>query len=372
MSRLVLVSLIGKETILNYRIYTEFEPDLVVHLYSDHTKGEEEILNSLISETTKIIPILVNGHDYNQVVEALINKLEVTTTDYITVNLTGGTKMMALATYAFVQQSLTNIKKEFCYVGLDQTIYWFERGERDSFTKSLSLEEFITLSGQKILNYAKYSDEMARLKPAFNQIKKIHKSSLWTAFLKAVLKEIRHLKSLRENRGVSSKELVKRYAHLWERSEFSLDWRSGHLEISYSGSSFLDLELSESDIEGLLFNSGWFELLVAQRYAKHYDPRQLFLNVKFPVLADLEHEKNEVDLIINDGNKLIFVECKSGQVTTDNINTINARKETYGGLISQSILVTKYDLQKYPNAKSKLIVEKCKDLDIKHIPYFKI
>src|SRR5690606_15140334 len=246
--------------------FKEFQPDLVVHLYSKHTKSEEKVISSLIPGSIPVVPILVNGHDYGQIIEVLRSQLEVKPTDYITVNLTGGTKMMALAVYSFVQQALENNKKEFCYVALDQTIYWFEKGARDSFTKSLSLEEFISLSGQKIISYLNYSHEMARLRPAFVQIKKIHKSTYWKNFLSEVLKEVRQFKNT--NRGVSLKEAVKQCAHKWECGEFSLDWGSGHFRVYHSGSIFLDLELSETDIEGLVFNSGWFELLVAERYTK--------------------------------------------------------------------------------------------------------
>ena len=127
----------------------------------------------------------------------------------------------------------------------------------------------------------------------------------------------------------------------------------------------------EKQIEWFLFRSGWFELISADKFSQVYDSNAIYLNVIFPSLMDDSFKKNEVAILINDGGKLIFIECKSGKVETKDIDQIKVWKETYGGLIAQSILVTKDKLNKDINP-SKLIIEKCKELDIKYSSYKEI
>ena len=57
------------------------------------------------------------------------------------------------------------------------------------------------------------------------------------------------------------------------------------------------------------------------------------------------------------GRKLIFVECKSGNVKQEDINKMKIIKDTYGGVISKSILVSRF-------LPTKNIIEKCEELNI--------
>jgi hypothetical protein len=90
------------------------------------------------------------------------------------------------------------------------------------------------------------------------------------------------------------------------------------------------------------------------------------MNVLFPALSNVELDKNEVDILVNDNGNLIFIECKSGIVSSQNINSIKVRQETYGGTIAKSILVLRNDLPKDERNidNSRIIEEKCNDLGI--------
>ena len=88
------------------------------------------------------------------------------------------------------------------------------------------------------------------------------------------------------------------------------------------------------------------------------------MNVKFPLLKKIELDKNEVDILIVENGKLIFVECKSGIVFPNEINTMKVRQETYGGIGAKNLLVTRFDLAEGKNDSDKIVIEKCKDLKI--------
>ena len=74
-------------------------------------------------------------------------------------------------------------------------------------------------------------------------------------------------------------------------------------------------------------------------------------------ITSLPENWREIDILINTGKKLIFVECKSGLVKQEDINKMKIVKQTYGGVIAKSILVCR-------ELPSQSIIEKCKELDI--------
>ena len=62
--------------------------------------------------------------------------------------------------------------------------------------------------------------------------------------------------------------------------------------------------------------------------------------------------------MINNDTKLVFVECKSGKIDQTDIYKIGAVRDTYGGDMSQTILVSYRTV-------SKDLKEKCDDSQIK-------
>ena len=67
--------------------------------------------------------------------------------------------------------------------------------------------------------------------------------------------------------------------------------------------------------------------------------------------------KNELDVLANDSRRLLFIECKSGYISQDNIYKIDSVRDTYGGENSKSILVSYFPLDED-------LATKCRDLHI--------
>ena len=117
------------------------------------------------------------------------------------------------------------------------------------------------------------------------------------------------------------------------------------------------INLKSKHIIKLFFNATWWELQVAKEIANWPGLKELLINCVLPFKTDKESRKNEIDILISTGKRLIFVECKSGNVRQEDINKMKVIKQTYGGVISKSILVSRF----LPNAT---ILEKCKELEI--------
>jgi hypothetical protein len=366
MSKSILISLIGKETIPNYRAFKEFSPDVLVQVYSKDTENSAAILEKMAADCSVIIPIEVGGFNYIEILNALQSKIEVKEEDHLTINITGGTKMMSLALYEFGLKAQNTCKVFYFYIDLQQKIHWFLENRTEDFSVQLTLEEFITLSGQKISVKDNYSDLATKYKLPLSTVKgylnHFERTKIWENFLKNVVAVIRK----NANNYESVKQTLKRLLVNQSLRGFEIIWDNEGIRILYKDRPFIEISDSDIAIEWFLFNAGWFELITAEKLSKTYPENQIYMNVKFPVLAKMEEDKNEVDILINDGGKLIFIECKSGLVKSENINTIKIRKETYGGMIAQNILVTRYPLELSKSDTTKIIMEKCKELNIQY------
>jgi hypothetical protein len=371
MSKRILFSLIGKETTPNFRAYKEFQPEVLIHIYSKETIGASDILVSMVDNTkTEVKLIIVDGDNYSDVLLKLQEfDFDLNPDDFISINITGGTKMMALALMEF-SKSIKSKNLDFFYIDWKQNIQWYLKNEVEIFCDDLELDEFVKLKGQKIKSKDHFIDVYNKYQNSVNHINELVKDSItrkkWDYFLESYVSKIRKLVSNPVNRGKSIYNLHKKWLLETENKRLEIVWGTQSFKVLDKDIVLIELDQSVEEIEWLIFNAGWFELLTAIKFSKKYDENQIFMNVKFPVLKDVEFDKNEVDILINDGGKLIFVECKSGDVKSDDINSIRVRKETYGGLISENILVTRYALSK------NILLEKCKELEIEVSSYLKL
>jgi hypothetical protein len=130
--------------------------------------------------------------------------------------------------------------------------------------------------------------------------------------------------------------------------------------LNYKENIFFKFGLHPEIILWFLLNGGWFETLVAQKLVKKHPSYEIMLNVVFNFKTDQNKIKNEVDILMSDGNKLLFFECKSGFIKSKDIDSIKIRNDIYGGLIGKSVLIGRYPL----NAASKFLEEKAEEYQI--------
>lgn len=105
----------------------------------------------------------------------------------------------------------------------------------------------------------------------------------------------------------------------------------------------------------ICFNSNWFELKVARLLSGWKRAKSIYHNCIFPFNANLD--KNEVDLVVDTGSKLLFVECKTQITQTTDIDKFRTVVRTYGGQGSKGLFVTDAKL-------SDMAIQKCLDLGI--------
>ncbi len=108
---------------------------------------------------------------------------------------------------------------------------------------------------------------------------------------------------------------------------------------------------SSPHAEHIVLNTGWFELYTARLIGKRYGEENVRLNCIFRNTRKLP--KNEIDIIVNTGQKLIFVECKTQVAKSVDVDKFNSAVRNYGGLGSRPLFVTNSPMTS--DAKEKCI-----------------
>lgn len=105
-------------------------------------------------------------------------------------------------------------------------------------------------------------------------------------------------------------------------------------------------------VANILLNTAWFELYVARLIAQIYGAENIRMNCIFRNRQNLP--KNEIDIIVNTGSKLIFVECKTQIFHTTDVDKFQSAVRNYGGLGSKPLFITYWQMK--PEG-----LEKCND-----------
>lgn len=108
-------------------------------------------------------------------------------------------------------------------------------------------------------------------------------------------------------------------------------------------------QLSSPHILSLVFNAGWFETKVAKLLSNWKKTKSIYLNCRFPFKPNVD--KNEVDILLNTGIKILFVECKTQITNTTDIDKFRSVIKGYGGMGSKGLFVTDAKMTDVAKAK---------------------
>lgn len=105
----------------------------------------------------------------------------------------------------------------------------------------------------------------------------------------------------------------------------------------------------------ICFHANWFELKVAKILSKWDKAKAIYHNCVFPLKPNVD--KNEVDLIVDTGSKLLFVECKTQINQSTDIDKFRTVLRNYGGQGSKGIFIIQ-------NKFTELTAAKCKESEL--------
>ena len=259
-----------------------------------------------------------------------------------TINLTSGTKLWSLTFFRiFIQDN----NSHFIYIDQNNIV-------TDILTKESRLGTIHTLK-----RFELYGTPLT----SFRMLEEYDDEDLCAA------KEIEKLRNrnryefvkLTGNRNI--KEMPERSTLTTDKGSrlvYSLDERWARIEL-YTDKASLAEEFHCQHLFDILFNFGWFELKTATEISKNEGINNIWLNCKF---ADSEgNPKNEIDIISELDNRLLFVECKTMIHDSTDIDKFRSALRNFSGTSSTGIFVT----NDIPNISSmsryEHAMEKCKD-----------
>lgn len=340
--RKVHITLVGGQPIPIYiGIKDDGQANTVVLVCSVQSRDEANRISSQFPKRTVIIkecsPI-----DLDEI-ENLATQLSEDYSGYEkTINLTSGTKLWSLTffrifsrqdhvRFIYVDQTnvITDILSKQTHLGKIDTFKRFE-------LYGTPLDSFRSLD--------EYSDEDIEALKGIEHLRNKNRSEFWK------LTDIRHLKE-----GIDHDVIE---TGTGSSLEYCLSERWANVILQTETKTF-EKELQCEHLFDILFNNGWFELKTAMELRKNEQISNIWLNCEF---TDTEgNPKNEIDIIAELGNRLLFVECKTMIHDSTDIDKFRSALRNFSGTSSTGIFITNDKPNERSRSRFEHAIEKCKD-----------
>ncbi len=337
------IILLGKDITSSYHGIKEFGPDMVHLIYTKETKEVMKPMLPLLPDSIQYRLYLVEAYTAESII-ATCRKIHQDYAGDFFYNLSEGTKLMAFAAFTVAKE----YKALSFYMTQLGDLINLETFEMRPMSSILDNEEIVALNGAKLSSY-------------------YNANNLTENDIRSSLNIKRFIEQYPEEHGRLQKffdsHANRRLSLLPETRTFSNKLRfvqeDGTLLITLRERILLNIPYPSGCT--LYFEGRWWETLVASK-VKEWSNRQTSLpevwqSVVFHTENNNQRTKNEVDILLNNEQKLIFIECKSGHVTQNDVYKVDAVRETYGGDISEAILTSYFPVE-------SSLREKCRDLQI--------
>lgn len=314
-----------------------YNPDKVILLATQQEKRTAEDISNVLNKNNincEIYKEFVSAYDLNSVSNALSNILNLYTESELTLNITGGTKLMAIAAYELFRKHNMNII--YCDT-FDENIIHFKNGKIifEKYTNlKISVEDYLNAYGFKV------DKSQNKTKPFEN------KELIY--FIKDHLNEfIEFSTGLRLVIPDNENQFVRSI------NDFEFERRNSKMFLSYK-----NREIFQSDYTNFNYLVGfWLEDFV-------YD----FIKTKFPNediqksfnILSRSNSANEVDIIFSKNGKLYLISCKTGKYDKKDLFELEGLRNLAGGTFSKAFKVIIKNDKTFIN-----ISKRAKEMDIK-------
>ena len=351
--RNVQISLVGGQLAPVYNAIMSTPTDMVEVVYSEQTASDVNVLRESIG-----IPIVdskpLSTTDPNEILARARELAEKYSNDKITLNITSGPKSWSYL-FSSVLQPLKNV--HIVYIDQNNILWdYTDLTHKENFVFDMrtqfKLYKNPLVSYTPISDYTKADDKVLDL---IAMIRRRHPNQFNKLFIFKDGKEKHMLNDKIGCRTSSDGSEV-----TWDKTLVNDDGEALlSITIYHKGMPYC-YNLHSPHAFDLAFNAGWFEYKVAKLFSRWAKCKEVLLNCTFPskdASPQNKSLKNEVDVIVNAGTKIIFVECKTQIHNETDIDKFRSVVKNYGGMGSKGIFVT--DAMKKPLAK-----EKCQQNDV--------
>ena len=345
------ITLVGGQPAPVYHGIIATDPDLVVYVYSSQSKKALLRLESEVKVPYEHQEPL-DATDPFEIMHRAIGLAEKYKDDEVTLNISSGLK-----SWSHLFGKVFDMMPNASVVYMDQNnVLWNYRTMQSSDNFVFNMDTLFRLQGNGLEHYtpfADYTDDDFRSMQTVEQARNYQTAdfnALTTVLPKAWSAQLTNQKS---GRFEKDNEVFAE----WEKGKFvrlSLKTKKYGIQEFYAESPHA-VEIA--------FNSGWFEYKVARMLSHWHYATDIRLNCVFPPISEKNKNiakkfpKNEVDVIVNTGKKILFVECKTKISNSTDIDKFRTVVKNYGGMGSKALFITLEPM-------TKTQMEKCAESSI--------
>lgn len=342
------ITLVGGQPAPVYHGIVATKPDKVVYVYS------KESLTSLMALRNEV-RILEDEYPELDATDAIaiLNRAEEMAEKYkdeeVTVNISSGTKPW---TYLFGK--VFDRRPNAMVFYMDQNnVLWNYSTMQTQKDFPFDMDVLFRLYGNPLKHFRRLSDYTQQDTDAVNMIEKMRRYQ-YAQFnqLLSVLKKPWSNQLAQDDFGRF--ELENGAYVEWVKGDFV------RIGLVQAKRGLREETIASPHCVDLAFSSGWFEYRIANMISHWHHAHDIMLNCIFPPKSkpsDTRFPKNEIDIIVNAGSKILFVECKTKINTSTDIDKFRNAVKNYGGTGSKALFITEEPM----NFKE---IEKCRESQI--------
>ncbi len=341
------IALVGGQTYPVYLGIAETSPDRVILVHSADSLAEARRIAAEFDGTG--LEFDYEEFDPVNVSEVLekANALAQTLGDdhHYTINLTSGTKVWSIL---FREAFASKPDVKFIYVDQSCSIYDLSSGEVKE-AEMVEMDRVFRLNNTSVLKSMDFKRLTEEDLNAIPEIRYLYLAKRF-AFTALTVPTTRP----GENRIRNNED-----SFVFQGS--SISWNHETKTINFqikTKAGLIEKTLSSPHIFDLVFFAGWFEAEVTRHLSMWKHSHEVKMNVQFPYVDG--KTKNEIDVIVNTGKRLLFVECKTHIHNLTDLDKFSKAVRNYGGMGCHALFVTFESM-------SQLAEEKCRDNGI--IPF---
>ncbi len=340
------ITLVGGQPTPVYQGVLLSNPDKIILLCSPGKHGTQELANTIQEN-------LGTMHYYNVRIESVViddvqaitDKLNILfasipAEDELSINISSGTKIWSVLCAQLCPRPDAHI---YCLAQNGKVLttqgYCEEKQvEFDMFMQFNLLQHPL----ENYTLFSKYTDQETRNQQT---IERLYQTKGFHPLLKQMIVEYNQDKDhyLRSDQSV-------------EIDDNYIDWHA-EAQVFVIKLGEIYEEIGGKYASSMLLNTGWFEYGVASMLAEIYGKQNVYTNCIFKSIN--QQDKNEVDVIVHTGQKLLFVECKTKIQNSTDIDKFHSVVKNYGGNGSKALFITMHEMDAIQQ-------EKCNDNHIHH------
>lgn len=331
MNKQVHITLVGGQPMPVYLGILAVKPQSVWLIHSKSSEEEATIIaNSCGVKDVKKMEF--PAVDYPRILELSSGLLDGLKEEEVIINISSGTKPWAVA-FALLSVNLSNVS--LVYVDQNHHVYNITKGENMPLDLQMDINTILRYNHRKVSRRTSLDKYTENDKKVLEETQKLRNFNADDFNELTIPHDKKRRNAIKQELEYKDKRPSGSQIHYIRKANLI----SIILKRDIKGKPVIQKKtLNSPHVKDIVFNAGWFEYKVAGMLSSWRYQREIWLNVSFPYLNGAP--KNEIDIIVNANNKLLFIECKTQIFDITDIDKFRSAVKNYGGMSSKAIFIT--------------------------------